>query len=75
MQGKLFFLRTQGSAAPPEFLNNTRGVGMRHRIINVVTGVRPRELIFESRESAETWLSSYGVSEEYKQLHYRIVPV
>lgn len=48
---------------------------MRHRIINVVTGVRPRELIFESRESAETWLSSYGVSEEYKQLHYRIVPV
>jgi len=46
-----------------------------HQIINVVTGVRPLGLHFASEGAAKTWLASYGVSESYKQEHYRIVPI
>lgn len=43
------------------------------RIIDVITGVQPRELIFSSRSAAERWLANYGVSQDYKDAHYRIV--
>lgn len=45
-----------------------------HQIIDVVTGVRPSELRFESETEARTWLESYGVTQQYKDEHYRIVP-
>ena len=46
-----------------------------HRIIDIVTGVQPRELIFDSYSAASHWLERYAVSAEYKQQHYRIVPM
>lgn len=46
-----------------------------HQIIDVVTGVKPFELRFESEDAARVWLASYGVSESYKQEHYQIIPI
>lgn len=46
-----------------------------HQVIDIVTGVRPRELIFSSRDAAQRWLDSYQVSDAYKEQHYRIVPM
>ena len=46
-----------------------------HQIVHIGTGVRPRELQFPSHGAAQHWLDHYGVSAEYKQQNYRIVPM
>jgi hypothetical protein len=42
-----------------------------HKIINIRNG----NLVyrFNSRQEAEQWLASYGVSQEYKDINYKIV--